>query len=64
MATIRPAPSSRATLTASRPATPVAPCTSTVSPGTNPAAVFMDIAVMAEVITVITAGSMPSGIGT
>ncbi|WP_275409749.1 hypothetical protein [Microbispora rosea] len=42
----------------------MAPCTSTVSPGTNPAAAFIDIAVTAEAITLATAGSTPSGIGT
>ena len=60
---IRPAPSSRATFTASRPATPVAPCTSTVSPGTKPAAVLMDMPVIAVPSTVAIAGSIPSAIG-
>ncbi|MEV5554743.1 hypothetical protein AB0L44_13895 [Nonomuraea wenchangensis] len=41
----------------------MAPCTSTVSPGTSPAATFIAIAVTAEAMTVITAGSMPSGTG-
>lgn len=63
VATIRPAPSSRATWTASLPATPVPPCTSTVSPGTKPAAVVIDMPVMAVPSTVATAGSMPWGIG-